>query len=804
MQKIQFFLLFTACCLLPTSSIAQSWNEVQKIVASDRDTSDQFGRFVSISGNYAIVGAYSEDEDAAGGSPMSDAGSAYMFERDGGGNWNQVQKIVASDRAVGDQFGLSVSISGNYAIVGAWQEDPGGISNAGSAYVFERDGGGNWNEVQKIEASDRAVDDWFGSSVSISDTYAIVGAFFEDHNAAGGSFMDAAGSAYVFERDGGGSWNQVQKIVASDRFAGDFFGNSISISGNYAIVAAALADGFFGSAYVFERDGGGNWNQVQKIFASDRAWNDVFGGTVSISGNYAIVGAYLEDEDPAGGSTLDRAGSAYVFERNGGGTWNQVQKIVASDRAVDDRFGVSVSISDSHAIVGAYWEDHDAAGGSWMDFAGSAYVFERDVSGNWNQVQKIVASDRAADDWFGRSVSISGSYAIVGAYQEDHDVAGGSPMSLAGSAYLFEWGAPVLTPAFLADTVCLGDSTSFTDQTTGSPTSWLWNFDDLASGAANTSTLQNPRHLFSSSGSYDVKLVASDGSSTDSITQTVIVKPIPTADAGLNVFLCAGDSATLNATGGSIYSWTPSAGLSDTSTSNPVAQPAVTTLYTVTVTDTNGCVDSDTVRVTVAATIIADAGPDTSICFGDSIQLLASGGNNYAWTPPSTGISDTSIADPFASPGSTITYHVTVTSGSCSETDSVMITVHSLPTANAGIDDTICLGDSVTIGGSPTATGTGGYEFSWTPAATLNDSTLANPIATPTVTTTYIVIVTDTNGCQNTLSIIITVLDSVIATVTADTAICQGDSIQLTASGGATYSWFPATGLNNNSIAFHC
>ena len=238
---------------------------MQRIEASDRAASDFFGLSVSISGDYVIVGAYFEEEDASGGNRIVDAGSAYLFERDGAGNWNEVQKIVASDRAANDTFGSSVSISGDYAIVGAFAEDnPSGVfnNNAGSAYLFERDGAGNWSEVQKIVDSDRAKHDRFGYSVSISGDYAIVGAYTEDENASGENTLIDAGSAYLFKRDGAGNWNEMQKIVASNRAENDYFGWSVSISGDYAIVGALNEDpepsgggnpiSDAGSAYVFE------------------------------------------------------------------------------------------------------------------------------------------------------------------------------------------------------------------------------------------------------------------------------------------------------------------------------------------------------------------------------------------------------------------------------------------------------------------------------------------------------------------------------------------------------------------------
>ena len=413
-----------------------------KIVASDREANDRFGYSVAISGNYAIVGANGEDPDASG-NVRYNAGSAYIFERTSG-TWSQKQKIVASDRYHNDFFGISVAISGNYAIVGAYGEDHDEndevfLSSAGSAYIFERDTDGSWNEVQKIVASDREADDRFGYSVAISGNYAIVGANNEDPDASGNVKYNA-GSAYIFERTSG-TWSQKQKIVASDRQADDQFGYSVAISGNYAIVGAyteyhdASGDNPLdraGSAYIFERTNG-SWSQKQKIVASDREADDQFGYSVAISGNYAIVGAYYEDHDASGNVGLGDAGSAYIFERDTDGSWIQKQKIVASDREADDEFGRSVAISGNYAIVGAYNEDHDSSGNVGLGDAGSAYIFERDTDGSWIQKQKIVASDREADDRFGISVAISGNYAIMGAHYEDP---GG--INAAGAAYIFE------------------------------------------------------------------------------------------------------------------------------------------------------------------------------------------------------------------------------------------------------------------------------------------------------------------------------------------------------------------------------
>ena len=422
--------------------------ETQKITAGVRQTYDHFGRAVSISGDYAIVGAFTEDHDADDddATEVNNAGSAYIFKRDGN-SWVQQQKIVASDRGAGDTFGHSVSINGDYAIVGSREEDhdaSGGnpLSNAGSAYIFKRDGN-SWVQQQKIVASDRGAGDRFGYAVSINGDYAIVAAFTEDHDANGANALSNAGSAYIFKRSGT-TWTQETKLVANDRGVEDRFGWSVSIYGDYAIVGSVYEDHDAsganeltkaGSAYIFRRDGN-SWVQQQKIVANDRGEEDQFGYSVSINGDYAIVGALEEDHDANGANELIKSGSAYIFKRSGT-TWVQETKLVASDREAGDYFGWSVSIDGDSAIVGAAWEEEDASGGNALTKAGSAYIFRRSGT-TWAQETKIAAGVRKISDNFGRSVDISGGYAIVGARYEDEDATDGNLVNASGSAYIFE------------------------------------------------------------------------------------------------------------------------------------------------------------------------------------------------------------------------------------------------------------------------------------------------------------------------------------------------------------------------------
>ncbi len=379
-------------------------SQMAKLLASDAAEGDHFGVSVAVSGDTAVVGASSDDQAGE----LYDTGSAYIFTRTGT-VWTQQAKLIASDAAEYDQFGFSVALSGDTAVVGAYRDDHGGGTNAGSVYVFVRTGT-VWTQQAKLTASDAAAQDSFGYSVAMSGNTAVVGAFADDDAGS------ASGSAYVFVRSGT-TWTQQAKLTASDAAANDQFGISVSVSGDTAVVGAPGA----GPAYVFVRSGT-VWTQQAKLTASDARIGDQFGYSVAGAGETALVGAY-GDDDPAGGLN---AGSAYVFTRNGT-KWTEQAKLIASDAAESDFFGNSVALSSGTAVVGAYLDDHGPGTN-----AGSAYVFAR--SGTvWTQRAKLAASDAATWDRFGVSVAVSDDMALVGAYTYDH--AGG--LFDAGSAYVF-------------------------------------------------------------------------------------------------------------------------------------------------------------------------------------------------------------------------------------------------------------------------------------------------------------------------------------------------------------------------------
>ncbi len=280
--------------------------------------------------------------------------------------------------------------------------------------------------------------------------------------------------------------------------------------------------------------------------------------------------------------------------------------------------------------------------------------------------------------------------------------------------------------------------------------------------------------------------------STDNIIITV--NPLPTADAGLDQNICLGSPANLLASGGVSYAWTPAASLDFAAIAGPVATPVTTTTYTVTVTDANNCSATDDVIITVNPLPVADAGSDVSICTGLGTNLAATGGITFSWSP-AAGLSATNIANPIANPAATTTYTVTVTDiNNCQNIGDVIVTVNSLPLADAGTDVAICANGSAFMNGS------GGVLFAWSPVTGLDDPTIANPVATPTVNTTYTLTVTDANNCQDIADVDITVNPLPVPSAGLDQAVCVGGSANLSSSGYSTYVWSPAATLDNPNI----
>lgn len=277
---------------------------------------------------------------------------------------------------------------------------------------------------------------------------------------------------------------------------------------------------------------------------------------------------------------------------------------------------------------------------------------------------------------------------------------------------------------------------------------------------------------------------------TDTTTITVNVTPAPPVTVSPSpAFVCTGGNVSLTASGAGSYTWSPATGLSATSGATVTASPTVTTTYTVTGT-TGGCTSTSSVTVNVGA-LIPSAGQDAAVCQGSSVQLNASGGNSYTWSP-ATGLDNPNISNPVATPVTTTTYVVTAAAGSCSANDTVVVTVTPQPGVSAlPATASVCAGTPTSLSAS------GAISYIWSPAAGLSATTGANVVATPTITTSYIVTGT-ANGCSNTDTVTITVSPAPDPTITAAGPFCTGDApVTLTAAtAGGTWS---GPGITNTS-----
>ena len=351
-------------------------------------------------------------------------------------------KLTDSVPGTNDEFGYSVAIDGDTAVVGAHQHDvtPSGggtaVANAGAAYVFTKDSEGARSQAATLTASDGAADDEFGISVAVDGETVVVGA--HQHDATiGGNTVGNSGAAYVFTKptDGWADSTGTATLTASDGAENDYFGISLSLDGSTVVVGAPGSDSNMGAAYVFTWDSANSaWEQKAKLTASDGAANDEFGISVAVDGNTVVVGAKGHESNK---------GAAYVFTKTGNDWSNdankdhrtETAKLTALDGAANDEFGISVAIDVDTVVVGAHQPDYENDASDLVSRPGAAYVFTRDSnSGKWDQPVKLTASNGLPSDGFGISVAVDGITAVVGAYLDSR--ADGIVIS-SGSVYVF-------------------------------------------------------------------------------------------------------------------------------------------------------------------------------------------------------------------------------------------------------------------------------------------------------------------------------------------------------------------------------
>ncbi|MBK8620044.1 MAG: S-layer homology domain-containing protein [Anaerolineales bacterium] len=398
-----------------------TWSQQAYLKASNTGAEDYFGTAVSISGDTLVVGANEEDSNATGingnqaDNSTNASGAAYIFTRTGN-VWTQQAYLKASNTDADDQFGTTVSISGDTVAIGSWGEDSNAngvngdqgnnsLDASGAVYVFTRSGT-TWSQQAYLKASNTESSDAFSSAISLSDNTLVVGAVGESSNATGVNGNEGnnselfSGAAYVFTRSGT-TWSQQAYLKASNTENSDAFGSAVSVSGDTVVVGAHEEDsnatgvngdeednseGFSGAAYVFTRSGT-IWSQQAYLKASNSGSIDQFGSAISLSGNTLVVGAFGESSNATGtnGNQADdylyfASGAAYVFTRSGT-TWSQQAYLKASNTGAEDYFGWAVSVDGNRLVIGADEESSNATGvnGDGTNntgyISGAAYIF---------------------------------------------------------------------------------------------------------------------------------------------------------------------------------------------------------------------------------------------------------------------------------------------------------------------------------------------------------------------------------------------------------------------------------------------
>lgn len=391
------------CLLAGTAAMAQFVQEA-KIVSDNRESRAEYGTSVSITDNFAAVGASRE---------TIASGAAYVYAKDGQGEWTHLQRLAATDPNEGAEYGGGIKFSTDYLVVAAGRADIGGTQRAGALYVYDHNNN-SWDFSTKLIASDFTSEAKLGMNPTSLDV--------EGNTIVAGAPGDNAwtGSVYVFTREAG-IWTEAQKILSPTPQPNDVFGVGVALSGDYLVVGANEVDGRKGAAYVYEKNGDGEFEYTQTLMASDATNDDFFGTAVSIGGNQMVIGAYGSNQEQ---------GAAYVFERDGQGNWTEVQKLTGNISSESTQFGWSTHMQQGFILISA---PH-----LFGLEAGEVYFYKREASGDWTEEAIIQGNDTAGEDFFGWNVAMHGNELIVGAPWEDHDENGGNEIDRAGSAYIFK------------------------------------------------------------------------------------------------------------------------------------------------------------------------------------------------------------------------------------------------------------------------------------------------------------------------------------------------------------------------------
>jgi len=661
------------------------WSRSAVLQASNAANSDAFGGAVAISddGNTALIGA-----NNANVSMNIWAGQVYVFTRSGG-TWSQVAILNASNAEDSGHFGESVALSGDgtTALIGAYMATAGASSSAGQAYIFQNTGG-SWSERQILNASDRVSSAYFGHSVALSGNTAVIGAY----QARAGT-TDSAGQAYVFTNTGG-TWSQSAILNASDPAGYSWFGYTVALSedGSTAFIGAPWATvgskNYAGKAYVFTNTGG-TWSQSAVLSTPEVTDCDYFGNSLAVSGNIAVIGN-------VGDTIPSTAGRAYLFQYDGE-SWYRTQVLNASDATGYDGFGWSAALHGTTALVGAAWATSGATADAGQAYFFSVVALEPGpvVTGiSPSSVSNATAAQVTITGTAFNTTSVP-VVRLIHAGLSDVPLAAvsGTGTSLVRTVPAHTtagtWNVVVTNPdgqvgtnasvtltvikqitANFTGTPLSGEAplpVAFTDTSTGSPTTWSWDFGD-----GSTSSEQNPSHTYTRAGAFTVSLTACDGSAMATksvpgyITVTSPSEPVIANFAAVSrtgtVPLAV--SFTDQSQGGPV-DWSWSFGDGGTSTEqNPVHTYTQTGSFSVSLTAVNGSYSNTTtqgnyITVTAVPVTTPTTSPITTTTTVPVTTTPAATGGAGADTSGDTGRATSFVATSPGTPaGGTMTFAV--------------------------------------------------------------------------------------------------------------------------------------------------
>jgi hypothetical protein len=357
-------------------------------IPTELDVNAMLGSAVAIDGDVAAVGAMLDSGVAWA------TGAVYVYRRNGG-SWQQEARLTADDADWGDMLGVSVDVQGGTLVAGAWFNDAQG-SNSGAAYVFERDGGGNWVFTQKLIDPAGGPEDFFGRTVALGPDYCAVGASLDDEQGM------SSGSITVFDRSAGGSFDWSTKLLHPGGGEGDQLGLALAADGDRILGGAPWSDDGRGEIHVWER-WGGVWTPVWSMTNAMGNADDYFGFAVATENDRMAVGCYRDD------TAATDAGSIWILE-GAPAKWNITQHFAPSPLP-GDQFGVSLSLSGDRLLVGSRF---GSVGGIP---AGRVDVFGRSGTG-WSAADVLLPTVPVADAEFGWSVAAGGNHALIGAPQQ--------------------------------------------------------------------------------------------------------------------------------------------------------------------------------------------------------------------------------------------------------------------------------------------------------------------------------------------------------------------------------------------------